>query len=93
MDDELEKGKSPPLAIAALKPWLSAFQEIDSALLKLASEFDHDRFISMLTTSKSFSDILEDARSWLAARHRHFALGLLDWFDGRAKDALNTWDR
>lgn len=63
------------------------------ALLKLSSEFDLDVFQSILKNSLSDGVLLDDARSWVSARKRFYAVAVLDWFAGRPKDAMSAWDR
>uniref|UniRef100_A0A3P9QBZ3 Transforming growth factor, beta receptor associated protein 1 n=1 Tax=Poecilia reticulata TaxID=8081 RepID=A0A3P9QBZ3_POERE len=65
--------------------------DVDTALLKLYAEQDHDSLLDLLA-SENFC-VLTDSVSWLEKYHKYFALGLLYHFNGQDAAALKLWIR
>uniref|UniRef100_A0A3B3YLF6 CNH domain-containing protein n=1 Tax=Poecilia mexicana TaxID=48701 RepID=A0A3B3YLF6_9TELE len=65
--------------------------DVDTALLKLYAEQDHDSLLDLLASDNSC--VLTDSVPWLEKYHKYFALGLLYHFNGQDAAALKLWIR
>ncbi|XP_072119317.1 transforming growth factor-beta receptor-associated protein 1 homolog [Mobula birostris] len=63
--------------------------EIDTALLKLYAEDNHDSLLDLLVSENSC--LLVDSVSWLEKYEKYFALGLLYHYNGQNEAALQLW--
>lgn len=64
-------------------------EEIDTALLKLYAEANHDSLLDLLVSENSC--LLVDAVPWLEKCKKYFALGLLYHYNGQNEAALQLW--
>ncbi|XP_037662751.1 transforming growth factor-beta receptor-associated protein 1 [Choloepus didactylus] len=64
-------------------------EDIDTALLKLYAEADHDSLLDLLVT-ENFC-LLTDSAAWLEKHHKYFALGLLYHYNNQDAAALQLW--
>lgn len=66
-------------------------EDVDTALLKLYAEQDHDSLLDLLA-SENFC-VVTDCAPWLEKCHKYFALGLLHHYHGQDSAALQLWIR
>lgn len=66
-------------------------EDVDSALLKLYAEQDHDSLLDLLA-SENFC-VVADCAPWLEKYHKYFALGLLYHYHGQDSAAVQLWIR
>lgn len=66
-------------------------EDVDTALLKLYAEQDHDSLLDLLA-SENFC-VVTDCAPWLEKYHKYFALGLLYHYHGQDSAALQLWIR
>lgn len=66
-------------------------EDVDTALLKLYAEQDHESLLDLLASENSC--VLTDSVPWLEKYHKYFALGLLYHFNGQDAAALQLWIR
>ncbi|XP_061597424.1 transforming growth factor-beta receptor-associated protein 1 homolog isoform X1 [Cololabis saira] len=66
-------------------------EDVDTALLKLYAEQDHDSLLDLLASDNSC--VLADSIPWLEKYHKYFALGLLYHCNGQDSAALQLWIR
>lgn len=66
-------------------------EDVDTALLKLYAEQDHESLLDLLAT-ENFC-LLADSVPWLEKYHKYFALGLLYHYHGQDAAALQLWIR
>ncbi|KAM5227827.1 transforming growth factor-beta receptor-associated protein 1 [Ctenodactylus gundi] len=64
-------------------------EDIDTALLKLYAEADHDSLLDLLVT-ENFC-LLTDCAAWLEKHRKYFALGLLYHYNNQDAAALQLW--
>ncbi|XP_076991034.1 transforming growth factor-beta receptor-associated protein 1 [Tamandua tetradactyla] len=64
-------------------------EDIDTALLKLYAEADHDSLLDLLVT-ENFC-LLTDSAAWLEKHRKYFALGLLYRYNHQDAAALQLW--
>ncbi|XP_062934548.1 transforming growth factor-beta receptor-associated protein 1 [Cynocephalus volans] len=64
-------------------------EDIDTALLKLYAEADHDSLLDLLVT-ENFC-LLTDSASWLEKHKKYFALGLLYHYNNQDAAAVQLW--
>ncbi|XP_003413659.1 transforming growth factor-beta receptor-associated protein 1 [Loxodonta africana] len=64
-------------------------EDIDTALLKLYAEADHDSLLDLLVT-ENFC-LLTDSAAWLEKHKKYFALGLLYHYNNQDAAALQLW--
>nr|KAF6430384.1 transforming growth factor beta receptor associated protein 1 [Molossus molossus] len=61
-------------------------EEVDTALLKLYAEADHDSLLDLLVTENAC--LLTDSAAWLEKHKKYFALGLLYHYNGQDAAAV-----
>lgn len=66
-------------------------EDVDTALLKLYAEQDHDSLLDLLA-SENFC-VVTDCAPWLEKYHKYFALGLLYHYHGQDSAAVQLWTR
>ncbi|XP_061671043.1 transforming growth factor-beta receptor-associated protein 1 homolog [Syngnathoides biaculeatus] len=66
-------------------------EDVDTALLKLYAEQDHESLLDLLASDNSC--LLADCVPWLEKYHKYFALGLLYHCNGQDSAALQMWIR
>lgn len=66
-------------------------EDVDTALLKLYAEQDHDSLLDLLA-SENFC-VVTDCAPWLEKYHKYFALGLLYHYHGQDSAAVQLWIR
>ncbi|XP_034048733.1 transforming growth factor-beta receptor-associated protein 1 homolog [Thalassophryne amazonica] len=66
-------------------------EDVDTALLKLYAEQDHDSLLDLLASDNAC--VLADSIPWLEKHHKYFALGLLYHYHGQDLAALQLWSR
>lgn len=66
-------------------------EDVDTALLKLYAELDHDSLLDLLA-SENFC-VVTDCAPWLEKYHKYFALGLLYHYHGQDSAAIQLWIR
>uniref|UniRef100_A0A3B4TN33 Transforming growth factor, beta receptor associated protein 1 n=1 Tax=Seriola dumerili TaxID=41447 RepID=A0A3B4TN33_SERDU len=66
-------------------------EDVDTALLKLYAEQDHESLLDLLATDNAC--VLADSVPWLEKYHKYFALGLLYHSNGQDSAALQLWIR
>uniref|UniRef100_A0A8D3AHY9 CNH domain-containing protein n=1 Tax=Scophthalmus maximus TaxID=52904 RepID=A0A8D3AHY9_SCOMX len=66
-------------------------EDVDTALLKLYAEQDHDSLLDLLASDNAC--LLADSIPWLEKYHKYFALGLLYHYNGQDSAALQLWIR
>lgn len=66
-------------------------QEVDTALLKLYAEQDHESLLDLLASDNAC--LLADSAPWLEKHSKYFALGLLYRCNGQDSPALQVWTR
>uniref|UniRef100_A0A3P8QZX7 CNH domain-containing protein n=1 Tax=Astatotilapia calliptera TaxID=8154 RepID=A0A3P8QZX7_ASTCA len=66
-------------------------EDVDTALLKLYAEQDHDSLLDLLASDNAC--VLADSVPWLEKYHKYFALGLLYHYNGQDSAALQLWIR
>uniref|UniRef100_A0A667ZAK8 Transforming growth factor, beta receptor associated protein 1 n=1 Tax=Myripristis murdjan TaxID=586833 RepID=A0A667ZAK8_9TELE len=66
-------------------------EDVDTALLKLYAEQDHDSLLDLLASDNAC--LLADSIPWLEKYHKYFALGLLYNYNGQDSAALQLWIR
>ncbi|XP_017260971.1 transforming growth factor-beta receptor-associated protein 1 homolog [Kryptolebias marmoratus] len=66
-------------------------EDVDTALLKLYAEQDHESLLDLLASDNSC--VLADSIPWLEKYHKYFALGLLHHCNGQDSAALQLWIR
>ncbi|PNI30426.1 TGFBRAP1 isoform 3 [Pan troglodytes] len=64
-------------------------EDIDTALLKLYAEADHDSLLDLLVT-ENFC-LLTDSAAWLEKHKKYFALGLLYHYNNQDAAAVQLW--
>ncbi|XP_004471322.1 transforming growth factor-beta receptor-associated protein 1 [Dasypus novemcinctus] len=64
-------------------------EDIDTALLKLYAEADHESLLDLLVT-ENFC-LLTDSAAWLEKHKKYFALGLLYHYNNQDAAALQLW--
>ncbi|XP_006883903.1 PREDICTED: transforming growth factor-beta receptor-associated protein 1 [Elephantulus edwardii] len=64
-------------------------EDIDTALLKLYAEADHDSLLDLLVT-ENFC-LLTDSAAWLEKHKKYFALGLLYHYNNQDAAAIQLW--
>ncbi|XP_006736514.1 transforming growth factor-beta receptor-associated protein 1 [Leptonychotes weddellii] len=64
-------------------------EDIDTALLKLYAEADHDSLLDLLVTENSC--LLTDSAAWLEKHNKYFALGLLYHYNNQDAAAVQLW--
>ncbi|XP_039088581.1 transforming growth factor-beta receptor-associated protein 1 [Hyaena hyaena] len=64
-------------------------EDIDTALLKLYAEADHDSLLDLLVTENSC--LLTDSAAWLEKHKKYFALGLLYHYNHQDAAAVQLW--
>uniref|UniRef100_G3X1U5 Transforming growth factor beta receptor associated protein 1 n=1 Tax=Sarcophilus harrisii TaxID=9305 RepID=G3X1U5_SARHA len=64
-------------------------EDIDTALLKLYAETDHESLLDLLVTENSC--LLTDSVAWLEKHKKYFALGLLYHYNGQDAAAVQLW--
>ncbi|XP_048388257.1 transforming growth factor-beta receptor-associated protein 1 homolog isoform X2 [Stegostoma tigrinum] len=64
-------------------------EDIDTALLKLYAEANHDSLLDLLVSENSC--LLVDCIPWLENHKKYFALGLLYHYNGQNEAALQLW--
>uniref|UniRef100_A0A8D2D1X8 Transforming growth factor beta receptor associated protein 1 n=1 Tax=Sciurus vulgaris TaxID=55149 RepID=A0A8D2D1X8_SCIVU len=64
-------------------------EDIDTALLKLYAEADHDSLLDLLVT-ENFC-LLTDSAAWLEKHKKYFALGLLYHYNHQDATAVQLW--
>ncbi|XP_069747219.1 transforming growth factor-beta receptor-associated protein 1 homolog isoform X2 [Narcine bancroftii] len=64
-------------------------EEVDTALLKLYAEANHDSLLDLLVSENSC--LLVDSVLWLEKYEKYFALGLLYHYNGQNEAALQLW--
>ncbi|XP_036118450.1 transforming growth factor-beta receptor-associated protein 1 [Molossus molossus] len=64
-------------------------EEVDTALLKLYAEADHDSLLDLLVTENAC--LLTDSAAWLEKHKKYFALGLLYHYNGQDAAAVQLW--
>ncbi|XP_028810168.1 transforming growth factor-beta receptor-associated protein 1 homolog [Denticeps clupeoides] len=64
-------------------------EDVDTALLKLYAEADHDSLLDLLASDNAC--LLADSAPWLEKYHKYFALGLLYHYNGQDAAALQLW--
>ncbi|XP_060682002.1 transforming growth factor-beta receptor-associated protein 1 homolog [Hemiscyllium ocellatum] len=64
-------------------------EDIDTALLKLYAEANHDSLLDLLVSENSC--LLVDSIPWLEKHKKYFALGLLYHYNGQHEAALQLW--
>ncbi|XP_067889921.1 transforming growth factor-beta receptor-associated protein 1 homolog isoform X2 [Heterodontus francisci] len=64
-------------------------EDIDTALLKLYAEANHDSLLDLLVSENSC--LLVDSVLWLEKHKKYFALGLLYHYNGQNESALQLW--
>ncbi|XP_030166168.1 transforming growth factor-beta receptor-associated protein 1 [Lynx canadensis] len=64
-------------------------EDIDTALLKLYAEADHDSLLDLLVTENSC--LLTDSAAWLEKHKKYFALGLLYHYNNQDAAAVQLW--
>ncbi|XP_066123958.1 transforming growth factor-beta receptor-associated protein 1 [Saccopteryx bilineata] len=64
-------------------------EDIDTALLKLYAEADHDSLLDLLVTENSC--LLTDSAAWLERHKKYFALGLLYHYNNQDAAAVQLW--
>ncbi|XP_011236905.1 transforming growth factor-beta receptor-associated protein 1 isoform X2 [Mus musculus] len=64
-------------------------EDIDTALLKLYAEADHDSLLDLLVT-ENFC-LLTDSAAWLEKHKKYFALGLLYHYNKQDASAVQLW--
>ncbi|XP_063085809.1 transforming growth factor-beta receptor-associated protein 1 isoform X2 [Cavia porcellus] len=64
-------------------------EDIDTALLKLYAEADHDSLLDLLVT-ENFC-LLTDSVAWLEKHRKYFALGLLYHYNNQDATAVQLW--
>ncbi|KAM9409528.1 transforming growth factor-beta receptor-associated protein 1 homolog isoform 2-T3 [Pholidichthys leucotaenia] len=64
-------------------------EDVDTALLKLFAEQDHESLLDLLASDNSC--VLTDSIPWLEKYHKYFALGLLYHYNGQDSAALQLW--
>ncbi|XP_043926934.1 transforming growth factor-beta receptor-associated protein 1 [Protopterus annectens] len=62
---------------------------IDTALLKLYAEANHESLLDLLVSENSCN--LKDSITWLEKHKKYFALGLLYHYNGQDDNALQLW--
>ncbi|KAM6980397.1 transforming growth factor-beta receptor-associated protein 1 homolog isoform 1-T2 [Aplochiton taeniatus] len=66
-------------------------EDVDTALLKLYAEQDHESLLDLLASENSC--LLADSAPWLEKHHKYFALGLLYQYHSQDDAALKLWVR
>ncbi|KAM4630033.1 transforming growth factor-beta receptor-associated protein 1 homolog [Polymixia lowei] len=66
-------------------------EDVDTALLKLYAEQDHESLLDLLASDNAC--LLADSAPWLEKYHKYFALGLLYRYNGQDSAALQLWIR
>lgn len=66
-------------------------EDVDTALLKLYAEQDHDSLLDLLASDNAC--LLADSVPWLEKYHKYFALGLLYHYNSQDSAALQLWIR
>nr|XP_040019423.1 transforming growth factor-beta receptor-associated protein 1 homolog [Gasterosteus aculeatus aculeatus]XP_040019430.1 transforming growth factor-beta receptor-associated protein 1 homolog [Gasterosteus aculeatus aculeatus]XP_040019439.1 transforming growth factor-beta receptor-associated protein 1 homolog [Gasterosteus aculeatus aculeatus] len=66
-------------------------EDVDTALLKLYAEQDHDSLLDLLASDNAC--LLADSVPWLEKYNKYFALGLLYRCNGQDSAALQLWIR
>eukprot|EP00070_Physeter_catodon_P045522 XP_028352416.1 transforming growth factor-beta receptor-associated protein 1 isoform X1 [Physeter catodon] len=66
-------------------------EDVDTALLKLYTEADHDSLLDLLVT-ENFC-LLADSAAWLEKHKKYFALGLLYHYNHQDAAAVQLWVR
>ncbi|XP_062384156.1 transforming growth factor-beta receptor-associated protein 1 homolog isoform X2 [Sardina pilchardus] len=66
-------------------------EEVDTALLKLYAEADHESLLDLLASDNAC--LLADSAPWLEKHHKYFALGLLYHYNGQDSSAVQLWTR
>ncbi|CAL8362400.1 unnamed protein product [Gadus morhua 'NCC'] len=66
-------------------------EEVDTALLKLYAEQDHESLLDLLASDNTC--LLADSSPWLEKHSKYFALGLLYRCNGQDSAALQLWIR
>ncbi|XP_041935872.1 transforming growth factor-beta receptor-associated protein 1 homolog [Alosa sapidissima] len=66
-------------------------EEVDTALLKLYAEADHESLLDLLASDNAC--LLADSAPWLEKHHKYFALGLLYHYNGQDSSAVQLWAR
>ncbi|KAL2087451.1 hypothetical protein ACEWY4_016279 [Coilia grayii] len=66
-------------------------EEVDTALLKLYAEADHESLLDLLASDNAC--LLADSAPWLEKHHKYFALGLLYHYNGQDASAVQMWVR
>uniref|UniRef100_A0A3P9MFQ4 Transforming growth factor, beta receptor associated protein 1 n=1 Tax=Oryzias latipes TaxID=8090 RepID=A0A3P9MFQ4_ORYLA len=66
-------------------------EDVDTALLKLYAEQDHDSLLDLLASENAC--VLADSVPCLEKYHKYFALGLLYHYNGQDSAALQVWTR
>ncbi|XP_032981018.1 transforming growth factor-beta receptor-associated protein 1 [Rhinolophus ferrumequinum] len=64
-------------------------EDIDTALLKLYAEADHDSLLDLLVTENAC--LLTDSAAWLEKHKKYFALGLLYHYNNQDAAAVQLW--
>ncbi|XP_016054962.1 PREDICTED: transforming growth factor-beta receptor-associated protein 1 isoform X2 [Miniopterus natalensis] len=64
-------------------------EDIDTALLKLYAEADHDSLLDLLVTENAC--LLTDSAAWLEKHQKYFALGLLYHYNNQDAAAVQLW--
>ncbi|XP_024427577.2 transforming growth factor-beta receptor-associated protein 1 [Desmodus rotundus] len=64
-------------------------EDVDTALLKLYAEADHDSLLDLLVTENSC--LLTDSAAWLEKHKKYFALGLLYHYNNQDAAAVQLW--
>ncbi|XP_049640354.1 transforming growth factor-beta receptor-associated protein 1 [Suncus etruscus] len=64
-------------------------EDVDTALLKLYAEADHDSLLDLLVTENSC--LLSDSAAWLEKHNKYFALGLLYHYNKQDSKAVQLW--
>lgn len=64
-------------------------EDVDTALLKLYAEADHDSLLDLLVTENSC--LLMDSAAWLEKHKKYFALGLLYHYNNQDAAAVQLW--
>ncbi|XP_054977969.1 transforming growth factor-beta receptor-associated protein 1 [Sorex araneus] len=64
-------------------------EDVDTALLKLYAEADHDSLLDLLVTENSCQ--LSDSAAWLEKHRKYFALGLLYHYNKQDAAAVQLW--
>ncbi|XP_068124336.1 transforming growth factor-beta receptor-associated protein 1 isoform X2 [Hyperolius riggenbachi] len=66
-------------------------QDVDTALLKLYAEADHESLLDLLVSDNSCE--VADSAAWLKKHKKYFALGLLYHYNKQDATALEIWVR